>query len=166
MTTYFLWPIAYSNDHLSSQYLSCNNFGKVKMLATTLGQARVTRHPLKITSPTMALPPLRCFSRWFWNNCFLWWISCSFHNLYPRLQISTCVSRCLARCKRKKEKRRQKKAGSWISRISCGFLIWGEISFRAVGVCWSNVFLFLISTTYYRSEYTHCKRSPWGIFVS
>ena len=161
MTTYFLWPIAYSNDHLSSQYLSCNNFGKVKMLATTLGQARVTRHPLKITSPTMALPPLRCFSRWFWNNCFLWWISCSFHNLYPRLQISTCVSRCLARCRRT-----NKKARPPIFRRYCGFLGWGESHSELLGFVGQMFFLFLRSTTYYRSEYTRCKRPPWGIFVS
>ena len=39
------------------------------------------------------------------------------------------------------ERRKEKKAGPLISRIYFGFLVWGIISFRAVEVFWSNVFV-------------------------
>ena len=132
------WDIAYSNGHLSPQNHSCNNCDKVKTLATTLGQARATRHPLKITSqtsPTMGPPHLRCFSRWFWNNYFL--VLFIIYSLGCKYKpVSLDVWRDV------EERRKEKKAGPLISRIYFGFLIWGS--------CWGLlVKCFFVSYKHY-----------------
>ena len=125
------WDIAYSNGHLSPQNHSCD---KVKTLATTLGQARATRHPLKITSqtsPTMGPLHLRCFSRWFWNNYFL--VHFIIYSLGCKYKpVSLDVWRDV------EERRKKRRQGPWFLEYISGFLFGGP-----VGVCWSNVFCFL-----------------------